>query len=57
MIWKELFDDDIFDDVYFDFDFGVKVVWWNLWWILIIYDGVGDYDCIDMDFVEGGMVG
>lgn len=56
-IWKELLDDDTFDDVHSDPDPGVKAVWWNLRWIPITYDGAGDHDCIDMDPAEGGTVG
>jgi len=54
--WKELLDEDIFDDGRAEPDPGVKKVWFNRYWIPVTYDGAGNHYCMDLDPAPGGRV-
>ncbi|MEM6300080.1 MAG: SMI1/KNR4 family protein [Bacteroidota bacterium] len=56
-VWKELLDEDDFNDSQSEPDKGIKSDWWNPKWIPITYDGNGNHYCIDLDPSESGTSG
>ncbi|RDU95656.1 SMI1/KNR4 family protein [Trinickia dinghuensis] len=55
--WREIVVDGLFDGMTSDPDDGVKDDWFNLKWIPITKNGMGDCLCIDLDPAPGGTVG
>lgn len=56
-IWKELFDDGVFEEEEVSADKGVKETWWSLGWIPVTYDFGGNHDVVDLDPAKGGKRG
>jgi cell wall assembly regulator SMI1 len=54
---KELMEDESFATSPAVAQGPVKPVWWNVRWIPVTYDGVGDLQCVDLDPADGGRVG
>ncbi|MDG0026541.1 SMI1/KNR4 family protein [Trinickia sp. Y13] len=55
--WRELVVEGEFDGMTSDPDAGVKDDWYNLKWIPLTRNGMGDGLCIDLDPAPGGTVG
>ncbi len=55
--WRELVVEGAFDGMTSDPDAGVKDDWYNLKWIPLTRNGMGDGLCIDLDPAPGGTVG
>ena len=56
-IWKELFDDGVFEEEEVSADKGVQETWWSLGWIPVTYDFGGNHDVVDLDPAKGGKRG
>ncbi len=55
--WKELFDDDAFEDDDVEPDDGVQAKWWMPKWIPVTYDFGGNHDMLDLAPAAGGKKG
>ncbi len=55
--WRDLVVEGAFEGVTSDPDVGVKDDWYNLKWVPLTKDGMGDSVCLDLDPAPGGAYG
>ncbi|HEY9761422.1 MAG TPA: SMI1/KNR4 family protein [Trichocoleus sp.] len=57
LVWKDLLDSHMFEDIEGDPEPGIRSDWWNAAWIPLTHDGGGNHDCLDLAPAQGGTVG
>lgn len=57
LVWKDLLESNMFEDMESEPEPGIRADWWNAAWIPLTHDGSGNHDCLDLAPTKDGTVG